>query len=192
MSTYRLDRLFAPRSIAVVGGSPRDTSPGRAVLKNLRSGGFAGAIHLVNPHYDKIEGVAAVKSYEALATTPDVAVIAVPPAAVASVVRAAAGKGTAAAIILTAGLGHGASSIAEECEQAARGAGMRIVGPNCLGVLAPRVKLNASFAASTAQSGDLCVIAVGCDRNRARGMGGAARHRLFRDRLDRRQPPPIA
>jgi len=158
MSTYRLDRLFAPRSIAVVGGSPRDTSPGRAVLKNLRGGGFAGAIHLVNSHYDKIEGVAAVKSYEALATTPDVAVIAAPAAAVASVVRAAAAKGTAAAIILTAGLGHGVGSIADECEQAARAAGMRIVGPNCLGVLAPRVQLNASFAASTAQPGDLCVI----------------------------------
>ncbi len=158
MSTYRLDRLFAPRSIAVVGASPRATSPGRAVLKNLKSGGFAGAIHLVNPHYASIEGIAAVKSYEALATTPDVAVIAVPPAVVAPVVRAAAAKGTAAAIILTAGLGHGSGSIADECEQAARAAGMRIVGPNCLGVLAPRVNLNASFAASTAQLGDLCVI----------------------------------
>src|SRR6516164_7454467 len=158
MSTYRLNRLFAPRSVAVVGGSPRDTSPGRAVLKNLRSGGFAGAIHLVNPHYDEIEGIAAVKSYEALATTPDVAVIAVPPSAVTSVVRAAVAKGTAAAIILTAGLGHAPGSIADECEQAARAAGMRIVGPNCLGVLAPRVQLNASFAASAAQPGDLCVI----------------------------------
>src|SRR6516162_2723450 len=158
MSTYRLNRLFAPRSVAVVGGSPRDTSPGRAVLKNLRAGGFAGTIHLVNPHYDEIEGIAAVKSYEALATTPDVAVIAVPPTAVAAVVRAAAAKGTAAAIIHTAGLGHGAGSIADACEQAARGAGLRIVGPNCLGVLAPRVKLHASFAASMAQPGDLCVI----------------------------------
>ena len=158
MSTYRLNRLFAPRSVAVVGGSPRETSPGRAVLKNLRAGGFAGAIDLVNPHYDEIEGIAAVKSYEALATTPDVAVIAVPPAAVTAVVRAAAAKGTAAAIILTAGLGHGAGSIADACEQAARAAGLRIVGPNCLGVLAPPVKLNASFAASMAQPGDLCVI----------------------------------
>src|SRR5215469_13237562 len=158
MSTYRLAQLFAPRSIAVVGGSARDTSPGRAVLKNLRGGGFAGAIHLVNSHYESIEGIAAVKSYDALPGTPEVAVIAVPPAAVASVVRAAAAKGTAAAVILTAGLGHGADSIASECEQAARAAGMRIVGPNCLGVLAPRVKLNASFAASMAQSGDLCVI----------------------------------
>jgi acetyltransferase len=124
MSTYRLAQLFAPRSIAVVGGGPRDTSPGRAALKNLRSGGFAGAVHLVNPHYESIEGIA-------VPATPDVAVIAVPPIAVAPVVRVAAAKGTAAAIILTAGLGHGTGSIAGECEQAARAAGMRIVGPNC-------------------------------------------------------------
>src|SRR6266567_6000579 len=105
MSTYRLDKLFAPRSVAVVGASPRDTSPGRAVLKNLRRSGFAGEIYLVNPHYDSIEGVAAVKSCEALPDAPDIAVIGVPPPAVPSVVSAAAAKGTAAGIILTAGLG---------------------------------------------------------------------------------------
>jgi len=82
----------------------------------------------------------------------------VPPRAVASVVRAAAAKETAAAIILTAGLGHGPGSIAGECEQAARAAGMRLVGPNCLGVMAPPANLNASFAASTPRPGDLCVI----------------------------------
>ena len=71
---------------------------------------------------------------------------------------AAGAKGAAAAIILTAGLGHGVGSLAERCEQAARTAGMRLVGPNCLGVLAPPAKLNASFAASTPQPGDLCLI----------------------------------
>jgi acetyltransferase len=158
MSTYRLDRLFAPRSVAVVGGSPRATSPGRAVLKNLHSAGFPGAILLVNPHYDSIEGIAAVKSLTALPQTPDVVVIAVPPAAVPGVVRDAAAKEAAAAIILTAGLGHGPGSLAEQCRDAARAAGLRLIGPNCLGVLAPPAKLNASFTASTPQSGDLCLI----------------------------------
>ena len=158
MSTYRLDKLFAPRSIAVVGGSPRDTSPGRAVLKNLRSGGFSGAIHLVNPHYDSLEGIAAVKSCDSLPDTPDIVVIGVPPAGVPSVVRDAAAKGAAVAIILTAGLGHGPGSLADQCEQAARAAGMRLVGPNCLGMLAPPTKVNASFAASTPQPGDLCLV----------------------------------
>jgi acetyltransferase len=158
MSTYRLDRLFSPRSIAVVGASPRNTSPGRAVLRNLRSGGFGGAIHLVNPHYDSIEGVAAVKSCDDLPDAPDIVVIGVPPESVPAVVRDAAAKGAAAAIILTAGLGHGPGSLAEQCEQSARASGLRLVGPNCLGVLAPPAKLNASFAASTPQIGNLCVL----------------------------------
>ncbi|HXW49937.1 MAG TPA: GNAT family N-acetyltransferase [Xanthobacteraceae bacterium] len=158
MSTYRLDKLFAPRSVAVVGASPRDTSPGRAVLRNLRRGGFSGQIHLVNPNYHSIEGVVAVKSCEALPDAPDIVVISVPSPAVPSVVRAAAAKGAAAGIILTAGLGHGAGSLADECEQAARAAGMRLVGPNCIGLLAPSARLNASFAASMPQPGDLGLI----------------------------------
>ena len=61
MSTYRLDKLFAPRSVAVVGASPRATSLGRAVLRNLRAAGFAGPIHLVNPRYAEIDGIAPCK-----------------------------------------------------------------------------------------------------------------------------------
>src|SRR5271169_6146044 len=158
MSTYRLDKLFLPRSVAVVGASPRRTSPGHAVLRNLRCGGFAGEVHLVNPHYDSIDGVVAVKSYDALASTPDVVVIGVPPSAVPSIVAAAGAKGTAAAIILTAGLGHGPDSLADQCETAARITGMRLIGPNCLGVLVPGAKLNASFAASMPGPGDLTLI----------------------------------
>jgi acetyltransferase len=158
MSTYRLETLFSPRSVAVVGASPRPASPGRAVLANLRRGGFAGPIGLVNPHYGTIEGVAAVKSYAALAQTPELVVIAVPPAAVPAVVGAAAAKGTPAAIIITAGLGHGPGSLAAQAEQTARPAGMRLIGPNCLGVLVPQAKLNASFAASVPRAGDLALI----------------------------------
>ena len=158
MSVYRLDKLFSPRSVAVVGASPREKSPGHAVLKNLRSGGFQGSIHLVNPQYDEIEGIRAVKSYDALAEAPDLAVIGVPPAAVPAVVAAAAAKGTAAAIILTAGLGHGPGSYADECGKIARTHGVRLVGPNCLGVLVPQAKLNASFAASMPRPGDLALI----------------------------------
>ena len=158
MSTFRLDRLFSARSVAVVGASPRPTSPGHAVLRNLRQAGFAGTISLVNAHYSAIAGVAAVKSYRDLPAVPDVAVIAVPPAAVPSVVAEAAAKGTPTAIIITAGLGHGPGSLAAQCERAARAAGMRLVGPNCLGVMLPNVRLNASFAASMPNGGDLALI----------------------------------
>jgi len=158
MSTYRLDKVFSPRSIVVVGASPRDTSSGQAVLRNLRGGGFAGAIHLVNPHYDSIAGVGAVKSYAQLPDAPDLAVICVPPPAVPATIAEAGAKGTAAAVIVTSGLGHGTGSLAAECERVAHATGMRLVGPNCLGVMVPRFKLNASFSAAMPPQGDLALI----------------------------------
>lgn len=158
MGTYRLDRLFAPRSIALIGASPRATSVGRKVLRNLRDAGFAGRIDLVNPNHGEIEGVPAVRGIADLPAPPDVVVIATPPETVPELIAAAARKGTAAAIVLTAGLGHGPGSLAEQAERAARAHGMRIVGPNCLGLLVPPIKLNASFAARLPQSGDLALI----------------------------------
>jgi acetyltransferase len=158
MSTYRLETLFAPRSVAVIGASPRLTSTGRAVLENLINTGFPGAIHLVNPRYGEIAGIRAVKSYDELPEAPDVVAIAVPPAAVPDAVAAAARKGTAAGIIITAGLGHGPGSLAALCEKNARATGMRLVGPNCLGVLVPGANFNASFAAAAPPAGDLALI----------------------------------
>jgi acetyltransferase len=158
MSTYRLDKLFSPRSVAVVGASPRATSPGRAVLRNLREAGFAGSIHLVNPHYGEIEGIKAVKTVAELPRDLDLVVIASPPQALPGIVAAAGDKGAATAIIITAGLGHGEGSPAHACQQAARATGLRLVGPNCLGVLSSRARLNASFTARTPPAGDLAVI----------------------------------
>jgi acetyltransferase len=158
MSTYRLDQLFSPRSVAVVGASPRATSPGRAVIKNLKEAGFAGTVSVVNPRYSEIEGIQSVKSIEDLPEAPDLAVIAAPAAAVPSIIAAAGEKGTPTAIIITAGLGHGAGSLADACEKTGRQNGLRLVGPNCLGVLAPHARLNASFAAHMPQAGDLALI----------------------------------
>jgi acetyltransferase len=149
MSTYRLDKLFSPQSVAVVGGSPRETSPGRAVLRNLRSAGFKGSISLVNPHYGEIEGIKPVKTIQELREAPDLLIIATPPPSLPGIVAAAGEKGAATAIIITAGLGHGEGSLAEACEKAARATGLRLVGPNCLGVLSARAKLNGSFASAT-------------------------------------------
>jgi acetyltransferase len=158
MSTYRLEKLFSPRSIAVVGGSPRATSPGRAVLRNLREAAFKGPLSLINPHYPEIEGVRSVKDIRDLTEVPDLLVIAVPAPSVPEIVAAAGEKGVAAAVVITAGLGHGPGSLAQRCEQAARASGLRLVGPNCLGVMAPRERLNASFAARMPPVGDLALI----------------------------------
>jgi acetyltransferase len=133
MSIYRLDSLFSPRSIAVIGASTRDRSVGRAILRNLRKGGFAGDIHVINARYPDIDGIRTVARLEDLATLPDLAVIAAPAPAVPGIVSSAAELGIGAAIIITAGLGHGANSLASTCEQAARAKGLRLVGPNCLG-----------------------------------------------------------
>ena len=158
MSTYRLDKLFAPRSLAIVGASPREGSPGRHIVRNVLGAGFSGPVHLVNAEHPQIDGVPAVASIAALSETPDLVVIAVPPAAVPETVAAAAAKGVAAAIIITAGLGHGPGSLAEATLAAARPHGLRLVGPNCLGVMVPAAKLNASFASRMPAGGDLALI----------------------------------
>jgi acetyltransferase len=158
MSTYRLEHLFRPRSLALLGASTRERSLGRMVLRNLRDAGFAGALHVVNPNHTMIDGIETAASLGALAAPPDMIVVTAPPPAVPDIILEAASKGVAVAVIITAGLGRGPNSLAEKCLAAARTHGLRIVGPNGLGVLVPGAKLNASFAARSAQAGDLALI----------------------------------
>jgi acetyltransferase len=158
MSTYRLDTLLSPRSVAVVGASPRERSVGQAVLRNLREGGFPGPIHVVNPRYAEVGGIRTVGRLADLPSVPDVVVITTPPETVPGIVASAAQIGSAAAIIITAGLGHGADSLAAAAENAAREKGLRLVGPNCLGVIAPAAMFNASFASRMPIAGDLALI----------------------------------
>jgi acetyltransferase len=157
MSTYRLDRLFSPRSVALVGASPRQHSVGRTILENLKAAGFAGPLRLVNPRHAEIGGVAAVKSVSDLPET-DLVIVASPPATVPGVIAEAGARGCASAIIVTAGLGQGRDSLADKTLQAARLHGMRLLGPNCLGVQATGARLNASFAAHMPHPGDLALI----------------------------------
>jgi acetyltransferase len=149
MSTYRLKCLFAPRAIAVVGASPRERSLGRVVLGNLRAAGFKGPIQLVNPRYTEIDGQATVPSVDALDPIPDLMIVTAPAAQVPELIAKAGARGIGAAIVITAGLGHGPGSLAEQARQAARAHGLRMLGPNCLGLFVPSARLNASFAPST-------------------------------------------
>ncbi|TKW75345.1 MAG: GNAT family N-acetyltransferase, partial [Bradyrhizobium icense] len=158
MSTYRLSNVLAPRSVALVGASPRQGSLGAAVLKNITEGGFAGQIGLVNPRYGEIAGIKTASHIGKLPFAPELVVVTAPAREIPDIIDSAGRRGAAGAVIVSAGLGHGPGSISEATERAARAHHMRLIGPNCLGIMMPRMKLNASFAAHMPRSGNLALI----------------------------------
>jgi acetyltransferase len=158
MSTYRLKNLLAPRSVALVGASPRQGSVGRAILDNIRKAQFAGEFGLVNPRYPDIDGVASVGSIGRLGFAPELVVITAPARTIPGLIDEAGSRGAAGAVIVSAGLGHGPGSLAEAAERAAQKYGMRLIGPNCLGIMMPGVHLNASFSAHMPAAGNLALI----------------------------------
>lgn len=183
MSTYRLKSLFAPRAVAVIGASPREHSLGRIILQNLRDAGFKGPIEVVNPKYPEIGGQATVPSIEALNPVPDLVVITAPAPEVPGLIESAGARGIGGAIVITAGMGHGPDSFAEKARQAARAHKLRLLGPNCLGLFVPSIRLNASFSVHQPKIGDLALISqsggvaaglVGWAAGRSIGFSGIA------------------
>ena len=158
MSTYRLKNLLAPRSVALIGASPRQGSVGRAVLNNIGKANFKGEFGLVNPHYPEIDGIKTVGSLARLSFVPELVVLTAPAKSIAGLIDEAGHRGTAGAVIVSAGLGHGPGSLAEEAEHAAQKYGMRLIGPNCLGIMMPCANLNASFSAHMPDKGNLALI----------------------------------
>ncbi|HRO64344.1 bifunctional acetate--CoA ligase family protein/GNAT family N-acetyltransferase [Thermomonas sp.] len=158
MSTYRLESIFQPASLAVVGGSARARSAGRAVMRNLRESGYAGKIGWVSPGQGEIDGIATVPRLRDLPWVPDLAILTAPPAIVPQLVEEAAVLGVGASVLLTADTGEGRAAFHAAIEQAARPRGMRILGPHCLGILSSPAKLNASIAARTPQAGDVALV----------------------------------
>lgn len=158
MSTYRLKNLLSPRSVALIGASPRRGSVGRAILENIKKAEFKGDFGLVNSHYAEVDGVTAVGSIDKLPFVPELVVISAPAAAIASLVDQAGRLGAAGALIISAGLGHGEGSPANATENAAQKYGMRLIGPNCLGIMMPAASLNASFSAHMPCAGNLALI----------------------------------
>ena len=171
--------------MAVIGASNRPGSIGAVLMRNLVAGGFAGPIMPVNPHADAVAGILAYPSVAALPRTPELAVICTPPPTVPGLVAELGARGTRAAVVITAGLTRVKTESGETVRAAmlaaARPHNFRILGPNCVGMLAPTVGLNASFAhtgalkggiAFLSQSGGMCTAVL--DWARSRGIGFSA------------------
>jgi acyl-CoA synthetase (NDP forming)/GNAT superfamily N-acetyltransferase len=148
-----LRHVLAPASVAVVGAGDRAGTVGAAVLGNVLAGGFTGPVHPVNPRHDRVAGLPAYPSVAAIPIPPDLVVIAVPAGAVPGVIADCGAAGVPAAVVITAGFGetdHDGAGRERDLLRLARAAGVRLVGPNCLGVAStdPAVRLNATFSAT--------------------------------------------
>jgi acetyl coenzyme A synthetase (ADP forming)-like protein len=157
-----LRSVLAPRSIAVIGASPRIGSVGREVLRNILIGGYTGTVFAVNPNHRSVLAVATVPSVELLPVPVDLAVVAVGAERVPEVVRRCGQRGVRAVLVLTSGfseLGERGRALQAEITRECRQHGMRLVGPNCLGVMNTNamVRLNATFASLPAQPGGLAL-----------------------------------
>jgi len=162
MSVRNLQSLFQSKSVAVIGASEKPHSVGATVLHNLIEAGFQGAILPVNPKYRTLEGCRVFSSVAHLPEAPELAVICTPPDTIPAIIKQLGELGTKAVIVLTAGLGsvkdaHG-TSIKQAMLDAARPHLMRILGPNCVGLLVPRIGLNASFAHTGALPGKIAFV----------------------------------
>ena len=161
MTTRNLDRLFAPRSVAVFGASMRPGRVGTAVWENLVAGGFQGELWPVNMKYDTIGGATCYPDVRRLPGAPDLAVLCTPPATIPGLIAALGERGTRAAAVITALRGSGresAGALAQRMLQAARPHTLRVLGPNCVGLLVPGLGLNASFAPGRALPGRLAFV----------------------------------
>jgi len=157
---HPLDSIFSPKSVALVGASERPGSVGRNVLWNLLSSPFGGTVFPVNPKRSNILGVSTSPSVRELPEVPDLVVITTPANTVPGVLREAVELGIPGGIVISAGFKEtGADGIALEREIVEIVSGkMRIIGPNCLGVMNPVQGLNATFAATVAKPGNVAFI----------------------------------
>ncbi|WP_425997967.1 acetate--CoA ligase family protein [Caulobacter sp. DWR1-3-2b1] len=157
MSLHNLSNLLSPTSVVVVGGSNRPGSVGQVVVSNLMIGGFAGSVHIVNPRRVTIAGALWSASIASLPSVPDLAVVITPGPAVPEVIAQLGAQGVKVAVVISSGITH-ANGLREAMLAAAEPSGLRIIGPNGLGLLVPPARLNASFARGAAAPGRLALI----------------------------------
>lgn len=161
MGQYNLDRVFEPERIVVIGASEKQGSIGNAIMKNLVEGGFKGDVLPVNPKYERIYGRASFKSVSEIGEGVDLAVIATPIRTVPEIAEECVKRKVGGAIVISAGgkeVGEKGREIEERIRKISYEGGLRIVGPNCLGIIRPGGNLNASFASEMPVKGNLAFV----------------------------------
>ncbi len=156
-----LDAIFKPRAVAIIGASEQPQSVGRTLLANMIATPFGGAIFPVNPKHRYILGIKAYPTIADVPETIDLAVIATPAPTVPGIIEECVKAGVRGAIVISAGFKEaGAAGVELERQvlEAARRGRMRLIGPNCLGVMMPTTGLNATFAAGIAHPGSVAFI----------------------------------
>jgi len=158
---HPLDAIFRPTTVAVVGATERAGSVGRTVLRNLVANPFGGTVYPVNPHAASVLGIKAYPSIAAIPDAVELAVIVTPAATVPGIIAECVSAGVCAAIIISAGFkehGEEGKRLEAEIRERMRGSRMRVIGPNCLGVMNPLTGLNATFAQTMASSGNVAFL----------------------------------
>jgi len=156
-----LDAVFQPDNVAVIGASEAAGSVGRTLLWNLVSNPFGGTVFPVNPKRDSVLGIEAYESIRDVEADVDLAVIATPAPTVPGIVEECGEAGVDGLIIVSAGfreVGEEGAELEREVKAVARAYDMRVIGPNCLGVMRPPNGLNATFAGSMAQEGNVAFV----------------------------------
>lgn len=161
MSSHYLSHLFTPRSIALAGASEREHALGRVVFENLRAAGFHGALYPLNPKHASVFGAKCFALIEDLPEAPELLVIASPAQSVIPLIEAAAKRGTRHALVLSAGFaeaGDEGKARSKELLATLKRTRLRMVGPNCIGLMRPAIGFNATFANTQPRAGHLALI----------------------------------
>jgi acetyltransferase len=159
--THYLRSALAPGSVAVIGATERHGALGYDVFANLLAGGFKGRIDAVNPKYTQVQGQPCAPSLQALPQAPDLAVVVTPARTVPGLVADAGARGVKNLLVLSAGfaeIGPEGQKLQDEMLRLARQHRVRVIGPNCLGILRPSIGLNATFARTSARSGTVALV----------------------------------
>ena len=161
MGPHYLNRILSARSIALIGASNQSGSVGSTILKNLLAMGFEGELYPVNPRYKKVHGRKSHPSVEAIGRSIDLAIIATPADTIPDIIRECGNADVQGAIVMSAGFGEGGpdgARLQDRMREAARATGLRIIGPNCLGVMRPSRRINATFSRNSAIPGHLALV----------------------------------